>query len=511
MERKFGVFCVFLLSLAFAFCEQPKWQKFDQEIKWYNEQRLDHFDLTDNRTWKQRYFEIKDQFNSPDGPVFLHLCGEYTCKGVREDRSFPMELAAEHGALVVSVEHRFFGDSMPLPDWSVENLKYHNSRQGLADFAQFVEFYQTEINTTYKKTTMNKFFVIGGSYPGAMSAWMRLKYPHLVMASHAASGVVHAIAAYHQFDTQIAVAAGTECANVLRKLTTDLETGYPAVKAKFGAQNLDEGDFFYFVADAAVEGVQYGSKEKLCKPMIEAFNQKKDLVDAFVTISKSLGADPKDYDSATQKLDNGGNGRSWWWQKCTEFGWFQVAPANDSLRSQKVNMDWHHLKCTTLFGETNVPDIYKTVDETNNYYGALTRQSNRVLFTNGHDDPWQTAVPSERNDPLQPSLYSNCDGCGHCADLYTPAESDPQSLKDVRERIKSFYRTWLNEPIDQYCPELHRQHDSMWMIILGCIWTLIVVVATAACTKKVNDKKGDSSAETALLLPSHDGTIEQVV
>jgi hypothetical protein len=42
--------------------------------------------------------------------------------------------------------------------------------------------------------------VIGGSYPGALSAWFREKYPHLAVASWASSGVVQPIVDFTQFD-----------------------------------------------------------------------------------------------------------------------------------------------------------------------------------------------------------------------------------------------------------------------------------------------------------------------
>jgi len=53
-----------------------------------------------------------NQTNTCNGPVFLYICGEYTCS-IREDRLFPFMVGASHGAILYALEHRFYGKSQP--------------------------------------------------------------------------------------------------------------------------------------------------------------------------------------------------------------------------------------------------------------------------------------------------------------------------------------------------------------------------------------------------------------
>ena len=45
-----------------------------------------------------------------------------------------------------------------------------------------------------------KTIVIGGSYPGALSAWFRYKYPEIATASWAASAVVQPLEDMWSYD-----------------------------------------------------------------------------------------------------------------------------------------------------------------------------------------------------------------------------------------------------------------------------------------------------------------------
>jgi hypothetical protein len=49
-----------------------------------------------------------------------------------------MQVGAENGARLFTLEHRFYGESQPMPDWSLESLSYLSSEMGMADIAYFL-------------------------------------------------------------------------------------------------------------------------------------------------------------------------------------------------------------------------------------------------------------------------------------------------------------------------------------------------------------------------------------
>jgi hypothetical protein len=84
------------------------------------------------------------------GSVLLYICGEYTCNnaficsgpGVNPDRLFVIDLAKRYDALILVLEHRYYGNSMPFGDQSLllENLKFLNVHQALDDLAYFLNW-----------------------------------------------------------------------------------------------------------------------------------------------------------------------------------------------------------------------------------------------------------------------------------------------------------------------------------------------------------------------------------
>ncbi|KAL3943188.1 MAG: hypothetical protein SGBAC_002749 [Bacillariaceae sp.] len=164
----------------------------------YLNQRLDHFDHTNRATFEQRYFSTKRYVLSNSTKTVNFLCvggeGPGFDKSVLIDSvhctgdmlELAQRLSQKHGISVntYALEHRYYGKSYPsFLDSPVtnENLKYLSSRQALEDLAHFVH----HIND--KQGNDTRWVTFGGSYPGFMAAYARLKYPHMIFAGVSSS------------------------------------------------------------------------------------------------------------------------------------------------------------------------------------------------------------------------------------------------------------------------------------------------------------------------------------
>ena len=87
---------------------------------------------------------------------------------------------------------RFYGQSHPTEDMSRDNMRYLSSRQGLEDAGHFISAMNAEHNLT-------TWITFGGSYPGSLSAWMRLRFPHLVAGAVSSSGPLFAKLDYFEY------------------------------------------------------------------------------------------------------------------------------------------------------------------------------------------------------------------------------------------------------------------------------------------------------------------------
>ncbi len=265
-----------VLALTHAAESDPHKMKLKVTMEDYTastiDNQLDHFNDEDERTYKQRYWS-NDKFYSgraAQGPVFLYICGEWTCTPP-DEQMYPMMVGAEHGALLYSLEHRFYGESQPFDDWETKNFEYLNVEQALADIAYFIDSQNEYLK--YKAD----WIVVGGSYPGALSAWFKSKYPDHAVGAWSSSGVINAIKDFKSFDLDIFMRvdnSSPRCSMVIEKAVQIAERNMLTAEGTQKMADLFEitipitkGDFFFYYADIFTISVQYGSRVSMCEKL----------------------------------------------------------------------------------------------------------------------------------------------------------------------------------------------------------------------------------------------------
>ncbi|EPS71238.1 hypothetical protein M569_03521, partial [Genlisea aurea] len=465
------VFFLLILRIDFAFSFSPRFFRppesntgayLTTEEHWFT-QTLDHFSPYDHRQFRQRYYEYLDEFHFPDGPIFLKICGESACSGITND--YLGVLAKKFGAAVVALEHRYYGKSLPFESLPTENLRFLSSKQALFDLAAFRQILHELLRARLNDTNADSaWFVFGTSYAGALSAWFRLKFPHLTCGSIASSAVVLAVYNFAEFDQQVGESAGPECKSVLQEITRlvdqKLSSNSRTVKALFNASQLHiDGDFLYFLADAAAIAFQYGNPDALCTPLIDAQKAGNDLVEAYAAyvkeyFVKKIGFSVETYDQEHLKRMQVSSDRLWWFQVCTEVAYFQVAPLNDSIRSSKVDtrQSYHLDLCKNVFGDGIFPDV----NSTNLRYGGTNIAGSKIVFTNGSQDPWRRAS-KQISSPDMPSYMVKCRNCGHGSDMRGCPQSplipegdprncsSPDAVINVRKEMVNHMDLWLSQ------------------------------------------------------------------
>lgn len=270
----FLVFCSFSWEIQrrqlFGEQEEPNLK---QEQLWFN-QIIDHFNYQNSETWLQRFYVYDAYFNPTVGPVILYICGEAECHGISET-SYTAKIAEETQGLVLSLEHRYYGKSMPFGNdsLSLSNLKYLTAEQALKDLAYFIM--QISKSKQFRITEKNPWITIGGSYPGAMAAWFRNKYPHLTIGSISSSGVVLAVEDFRMFDEQIYISAnksGNFCTDAIVAVSNYVESqvtgdNKDSFKAEFKAEKLTAREFLFYFSDMIVMQIQYGKRVEFCNSL----------------------------------------------------------------------------------------------------------------------------------------------------------------------------------------------------------------------------------------------------
>jgi len=432
----------------------------------YFEQVLDHFNAIDERTWQQRYWENLEH-HVEGGPAFIMIGGEAEANPKWMTYGQWYKWAQENGAAMFELEHRYYGQSQPTEDMSTDNMRYLSSRQGLEDLGHFM----TAMNNKYNLT--GSWITFGGSYPGSLSAWMSLRFPHLVAGSVSSSGPLFAKLDYFEYLQVVADAldttgpgcnvAMTEALTAVENLVgdedkwEDLSTMFRLCSTLDGSNSLDVMSFMELLIDNLAAIVQYnGHYEEdifsICAIMTddsigEPINRLAAVNDVMLGSDADMCLDHTYATFLAQLSETSWSGegvgwRQWIWQTCTEFGWYQTTNQESGVYGHTLPLEFFEQWCQDAFGAQFTHEMMeKSVAASNIEYGGYEPSVNNVVFVHGSIDPWHAMGVLEDLHEGAPSIYIT--GTSHCADMYADSSSDPEELTAARIRIGELVHGWV--------------------------------------------------------------------
>uniref|UniRef100_V5G215 Putative serine protease K12H4.7 n=1 Tax=Anoplophora glabripennis TaxID=217634 RepID=V5G215_ANOGL len=375
--------------------------------------------------------------------------------------------AEKYGALLIQLEHRFYGVSHPFEDLSTENLRFLSSRQALEDTATFI----TAMNQEYNLTNSAKWILFGGSYAGSLVAWLRQKYPHLVQGAMSSSAPLFAQLDFPEYFQVVAddlASHSRECVDAVKAAYVRLEElvdnpGEENVTALFNLcddilevnTELDISNFFQSTVNVFAYVAQYNKNsaltttiDDLCDILVnDAYG---DELDRLIEVNRLYyGTACVDYKYQTTldylndvTITTSGMMRQWIYQTCTEYGWYQTSSQEEQVFGTKFPIESYTQMCEDVYGiEFNASYISEQIVKTNTHFGGYDIDVRNVVSVHGSFDPWYPMGIVETTNPESPVIF--IEGTSHCMNMYANSANDPQELIEAREEVDRLIGVWL--------------------------------------------------------------------
>ncbi|CAD6185246.1 unnamed protein product [Caenorhabditis auriculariae] len=447
-------------------------------------QKLDHFDPYNTATWNQKYY-YNPLYSRNNSIIFLMIGGE----GPESSHwaAYPevqyLQWAKEYGAAVFDLEHRFFGDSWPIPNMDVSSLRYLTTEQALADLAYFIQ----SMNQKYGFDNP-RWVTFGGSYPGSLSAWFRSKYPELTVGAVASSAPLNLKLDFYEYamvvndDLKItdpacyaSVQAGFTGIQQLT-LTPDGRNQLNNIfQPKFDNKTtkLDINNFFGNLYNAYQGMTQYtydGQSDRthqnmtvraMCNVMTDP--KEPDPVkrvhnlflwyNYFDPAGPDLSVLPNSYWDVINQLktgnltalgEDGAAARGWMWLCCNEIGFMQTTDQGKNVFGSTVPLNLFIDMCTDMFDDSvKMNFVYNRNLQAQNFYGGTDYYTaTNIVLPNGSLDPWHALglYKDNANAALKTILIN---GTAHCSDMYPTYVGEPPALPAARATIKQNVQNFI--------------------------------------------------------------------
>ncbi|XP_067928307.1 lysosomal Pro-X carboxypeptidase-like [Watersipora subatra] len=435
---------------------------------------VDHFGFTNTDTYQMRYLYNTDYWDSNGGPILFYCGNEGNIETFAANTGLMWELSKDMKAMVLFAEHRYYGLSMPYGQDSFKDaahVGYLTSEQALADYAVFL----TQLKKSTSGAENSPVVAFGGSYGGMLAAWMRAKYPQIIIGALAASAPVLQFEgvtpceSYNKIVTKTFARYGDNCVENIRQswqVMTDMynmgSSAQTFLKETFNlcsdvSSSEALASFKSWIAGAwsNIAMVEYPYPadflqhlpawpvKTVCSKLQQPYwNDSKVLMQqlalaaqAYFNYSNSFVGTCYNTSGETDTL---GADKGWNFQACTEMVMPMCADnTQDFYEAQSWSLETTVKECAKIYGVSPQPYWVMT-----NYLGVDISGASNIIFSNGLLDPWHGGGVLRSYDDRNITAIIMPNGAHHL-DLRASNHADPDDVRGARLLETKIIYEWL--------------------------------------------------------------------
>ncbi|XP_057953876.1 uncharacterized protein LOC131148157 [Malania oleifera] len=455
----------------------------DLKTFFYN-QTLDHFNYNPDcyTTFPQKYMMSTEYWGgaAANAPIFVYFGAEAPLDEDKYFVGFLSDNARHFQALIVYIEHRFYGESKHLK--SIEEVLknatirgYFNSAQAIADYAEVLTYLKETLNAKNSPT-----IVIGGSYGGMLASWFRLKYPHIAIGALASSAPILYFDditpqnGYSSIITKDFKEASESCYETIRASWTQIQQigstpdGLSFLTSKFrtcsplnNASELINYLVRVYRVAAQYDDPPYYPVSSICSD-INGGSRQTDILSRIVAGLVAYIGNRSCYHTTTLPTETN---LGWQWQTCSEMVMpIDIATEKDSMLYPPTpfNLSSFIEDCKSVYGVSPRPHWVTTNYGGHNIQLVLRKFASNIIFSNGLRDPYSSGgVLQNISDSVV--AISTLNG-SHCLDiLIADQRTDPEWLVMQRKAEVKIIEGWIS----QYYSDL--SISNVWSAYV-CAW-----------------------------------------
>ncbi|XP_063533184.1 putative serine protease K12H4.7 [Cydia strobilella] len=427
---------------------------------------LDHFNPQNSDTFLMRYMFNEQFFAGTGSPVFILVGGEWDIAAGWLLAGNMFEMARENGGYQVYTEHRYYGETVPYTNFTTENLRFLNVDQALADLAYFIQNMKQA-----PQFADSKFILYGGSYAANMVLWFKQRYPHLVEGVVASSGPIKGQVDFTGYLEVVHDAfyaeGGEQCISTIRQGILDT---VEAVKTEEGRRELEQAyrlcaplldyddvyELGYFSGliswrlSGSVQTARPGDLLAICNNFAGNIYGTTPMQKIGGYIAQTAGLQTcwaMEYSLLINTYSNPrSNSRAWYYQTCTEYGFYQTAPTSGTVFDPLIwlSVDFYVDICKKAFTEKFDEEfVYDAVERVNLMFGGLEPNVNNTINIHGDYDPWH-ALGVYEHDLKENSPTITVPRASHCFDMQGWLTTDTIRMTQTKQEVRRIVASWLD-------------------------------------------------------------------